>query len=131
MPSKLLVNLATLSHQSTVAIQEDDGPAVQLRRVKRITLTADVDDTSVPLVELTMYSSDFQGEVTISDLTSEAIVMHERQRQLSFLDDRDLGHLRELFAILVNVRGWPDDDPRLAPLKKIIAILEDRREIIR
>ena len=127
MPSKLIFELTEMSDGGHIHLQHDGEPPVELRRVKRAVVIAEAGEP--PMVKLTMHSPHFESEVIVSDLTAEAIVMHERQRQLAFLDDKDVGYLHELRATLVRVRGWPEDDLRLKPLDKILAELAKREEI--
>lgn len=129
MPSKLILNVRGMSggHESHVHLQYEGEDPVELKRVKRAILT--VDEDGPPMVELHVYSPDFDNEVLITDYTAEAIVMHERQQQLSFLTGADVAGLIALRHTLINVLEFPPDDDRLKPIQKIIAELEKREEI--
>lgn len=78
---------------------------------------------------VTMWADDCEEEIEISETMAQAILTRDHKMQLSFLDDKDVGNLQELRATLVQVRGWPEDDPRLVPLDKLLAVLEKREEI--
>lgn len=85
MPSKLLVHLSESgSHHSKICLQQGDDPPVELRHVERISISQ-TSDGGPPMVELTMWTPDFDATVAISDRTAEAIVMHERRNLLAFL----------------------------------------------
>lgn len=124
MPSKLILNLHEVPHFSEIMLQEEGADPVKLNRVKRVILTADAEDPTT--VELHMFSPDFQGEVLVSDLTAEAIVLHERQRALSFLDDADVYALRRWHDLGANRHGDPCAPDVVVALDKLIAELAKR-----
>lgn len=117
---KLIVNLQ--GNDGEVAI-ELDGIKTPLRMVTDI----HIDEYGVATVAMIVPNTDLKVEV--SDLTAEAILRADARRQLSFLDDKDAFMLGEVRALLSGTLGWPEDDPRLAPIRKIIAELDRRSEV--
>lgn len=108
MPSKLLLNLKELSNASEIALQEDGEPPVKLRRVKSLSVTVNAEqDGGMPMVALTMYSPDFESEAVISDATAEAVMQHESERQLEFLDPVDVDALKMLAHFIAPVVEHP------------------------
>jgi len=132
MPSKIVFNLVEMaSNGGHVYLQHDGELPVELRRVKRLVVVAEAGDP--PMVELTMYSPDFESEVLISDLTAEAIAMHERQRQLAFISEAEAASLRELLEVLGGIyAGLGSRSPGTEGLKTLTMIvgeLAKRQEI--
>lgn len=118
--AKLIVNLQ--SNVGEVSL-EQDGVKTKLRMVTDI----HIDEYGVATVAMIVPNTDLKVEV--SDLTAAAILRADSRRQLSFLDDKDAFMLGEVRALLSGTLGWPEDDPRLAPIKKIIAELDRRSEV--
>lgn len=105
---KLLLNLREFSNASEIMLQEDGEPPMKLKRVKAVHVAVDADsDGGMPMVTLTMYSPDFESEVAINDSTAEAVMQHESERQLEFLDPVDVDALKMLAHFIAPVVEHP------------------------
>jgi hypothetical protein len=117
---------AIASHASTtIQLDRGDGSVIDLRHVKRLFFQCDAEQPA-PTVELVMYTQDFRSETTISERFAEAIVMHERWRELEFLSSFDAVALRRLLGVVTSLATKEE----LSALSKVVDLLNKREEAL-
>lgn len=125
MPESLIIKLPkpaegelTSFHDAEILL-EMDGTRHKLTRVKRACIVVDGDEPLIQ-VDLTMYSPQFDDEITITRANAEAIRNHQTDQGLSFLTTDDRKRLRAIRADLAN----PPISGSVAPADADLVVLD-------